>query len=242
MIVEHNDSATMFSKVFLQPVRTRLRRHVRQPACVSATVPRLAALRDAYAGRRCFVVGTAPSLQHLDLARIRDDYVFLVNSGYRLADRFGRPPDALMITNPFAYAEQIAKIAEIDFNHFFVSAGAFKNNKKKLNEAIIFHQWEEPRIYDGFFQSDCTRPLYHAHTVVLSAVQLAAWMGFREIVVIGVDLDFQSQEPHVYASSVAEKQRAREFLRWRTHTKLYNAGVGGRLDCIPRVDYETLFG
>jgi hypothetical protein len=85
-------------------------------------------------------------------------------------------------------------------------------------------------------------------------------MKFREIIFVGVDLEFQPDKEHFYNSAPREKDWARRISQPRaelmrngfdcayraiskeTDIKVFNASGRGRLDCIPRVDYETLFG
>jgi hypothetical protein len=77
------------------------------------------------------------------------------------------------------------------------------------------------------------------------------YMGFSEIYVLGVDLDYQSEGPYFYA--LGAKDRAASFphadeefalalgAMHADGRKLMNAGVGGRLNALPRVNFEALF-
>jgi hypothetical protein len=89
------------------------------------------------------------------------------------------------------------------------------------------------------------------------------YMGFSEIYVLGVDLDYRSEGPYFYALGAkdrvheqdpeVQKRRAasmpnanEEFaLALRAMQadgrKLMNAGVGGRLNALPRVNFDGLF-
>lgn len=243
-----------------QRVRAALWPHRLAPEATEPTVDRLAALRGVMAGRRCFVVGTAPSIDRLDLAKIGGHFVFLVNKGYLLADRLSRPPDALVIANPDAFAEYGTEAMALPFQRVFLAAGLAAGGVRAQPEVCVFQQYESPRMDEGFFQFDLARPLYHANTVALSAVQIAHAMGFAEICVIGVDLDFSTPEAHFYAGSEAERARSAAISRFTAtrmregfaqaqaavaaagRARLLNAGVGGRLDCLPRVPFDAVTG
>ena len=43
---------------------------------------RIAALKDIHKGERCFIIGNGPSLNKLDLSKIKDEYTFGVNAIY----------------------------------------------------------------------------------------------------------------------------------------------------------------
>lgn len=42
--------------------------------------------KDKYKGKRCFIVGTGPSLKEQDLSVLKNKLVFTVNSGFKLKD------------------------------------------------------------------------------------------------------------------------------------------------------------
>lgn len=108
---------------------------------------------------------------------------------------------------------------------------------------------------EGHFAEDATTGVYRGFTVLLDAAQIAFMMGCSEVYVIGCDLDYHQEDTHVYGTGLIEQQRldvmpiasvrramataASVFAR---HGRVFaNAGVGGRLDTIPRVDYANLF-
>lgn len=80
------------------------------------------------------------------------------------------------------------------------------------------------------------------------ALQIAAWMGFSRIYLLGVDADHRN---HVYdppgttdndglrAEIRIVAQRARETLHTRAGIELINATPGGKLDSIPRETLES---
>lgn len=241
-----------------QRVREQLWPHRRQPVLTAPTIDRLAALKDAERGRRCFIIGTAPSIDHVDLSRIRHDFVFLVNKGYLLTQRFTNKPDAIMIANPHAAAEYGDEAFDYEFRYKFLSAAIPAYNKQYEKEIIVFNQWETPGLHNHFFQFDCTKPLYHANTVVLSALQMAVWLGFAEIVFAGVDLDFYPSQPHFYQTEGNEYERSLSvsaqmmprmlegfnassiLISLFADAKLYNTSRTSRLNCIPFIEWNDL--
>jgi len=108
---------------------------------------------------------------------------------------------------------------------------------------------------EGRFATDATAGLYRGFTSVLDAAQLAYFMGCTEVYIIGCDLDYYQNATHAYGTGALEQQRmdvmpiprtlkamavAAEAFR-RDGRLLANAGVGGRLDSIDRVAYDSLF-
>ena len=52
----------------------------------------LESLRNAYAGRRAFIIGNGPSLRCLDLSRLAGEVTFGVNGIFYLFDELGFKP------------------------------------------------------------------------------------------------------------------------------------------------------
>ena len=96
-------------------------------------------------------------------------------------------------------------------------------------------------------------------TVVLPIVQVAYYLGFKEVYIIGCDLDYSNKKLHFYSSS-DEISRKEEYRRGRMNVeavlsafsvcrhayeiagrKLVNATPGGNLNVLPREDYSDLF-
>ena len=222
-------------------------------------LPALASFRNLHKGKRCFLVGNGPSLARLDLRKLDGELAFTVNRGY-LAAQFGLPKTPYyLITDPLTYSPYAEEVRSADVGTRFYRADvcALPEYRDALDrEAAIrvpFHR--TPTMDEGHFAENVTTGLYRGFTVLLDAAQIAFWMGCRQVYVIGCDLDYRQAETHVYGTGPIEQQRldvmpiprvlasmavaADVFLR---HGGVFaNAGVGGKLETIPRVEYDRLF-
>ena len=94
-------------------------------------------------------------------------------------------------------------------------------------------------------------------TVVFTAIQVAAYMGASEIYILGVDADY-SKEKYCFDIDDSKFYTAPAFMNDplgfmnpffemfdrdlnSRNIKLFNATLGGRLDCIERKDFYSLF-
>ncbi len=219
----------------------------------------LEAFRDLHRGERCFVVGCAPSLQHLDLARLRGEWAFTVNRGY-LAASLGLPQTPYYVVgDPHTYRAYWQEIRAASLGRRFYRANVIDLPEYQAaadrEPAICYPYHEAPTMDEGHFATDIMAGAYRGFTVVLDAVQLAYFMGFAEVHIIGCDLDYQASQTHIYGTGAYEQRRindmpisrvlqamtvAAEVFR-RDGRVLSNAGVGGRLNNIPRVSFTSLF-
>lgn len=163
--------------------------------------------KNKYNGKVCIVLGTAPSINNVDLALISEHYVMALNKAYLLSDKLGRHPDGVVIADPHAAVEYGNEVLKNPINDIFFSYSCFSkiNNNEKVN---FFDFYKLPRMHQGFFQYDITKPLYQSSTVAHYAIQIANYMGFDKIVLIGVDLSFSKANNHFYKDSLGEQSRA----------------------------------
>ena len=225
----------------------------------TALTPTLGSFKNAHRGQRCFLIGNGPSLASLDLTRLTGEIAFTVNRGY-LAARFGLPVTPYyMITDPLTYGPYAEEVRQAGVGTRFYRADVCAlpeyRDAPDREPAICFPFHRTPTMDEGHFAEDATTGVYRGFTVLLDAAQLAFMMGCREVYVIGCDLDYHQTETHVYGTGLIEQQRLNvmpipRVLRamataaavFERHGRLFaNAGVGGRLDAIPRVAYDELF-
>jgi len=215
--------------------------------------------KDSYRGKRCFIVGTAPSIAKVDLTKLKNEYTFTVNRGFLLQDKGLENVDFYGISDQKAYDSYGKDLNPANFKHCFVIGDIqwqlATDNVTTLD--LYTRNTLFKKIRDGFFQFDITKPLASSSTVVLHMLQVAVWLGFKEIYFIGMDNDFSGKNMHFYKDTKEEKANMKHFddpcarnaLSFLKADKVLrkkgviicNAGVGGKLDEIPRVDYESLF-
>ena len=109
------------------------------------------------------------------------------------------------------------------------------------------------------FSEDIVKGIYSRGTVTYSCIQLAAYMGFQEIILLGVDFsssnDYRNKDNHFDPDYYNDKSKVRVF--WEKDSlqayesaqkyaeehgiKIYNATRGGRLEIFERVNFDSLF-
>jgi hypothetical protein len=165
-----------------QLVRGEVRRELR----------RNAGLRDRLRGRRAFVVGNGPSLNRLDLGRLRDEAVFTVNTFYRYAAKHGIVPVAHAFIDPLYFApEAIHEPIEFAADHdprtlCFLPMEQRSLFRERLPDA---HYLLMAGRLEVNANQDLSRPIGGLQTVTLAALLIALYMGCSPIYLIGCDLD-----------------------------------------------------
>jgi len=155
-------------------------------------------LLDQYTGRhhgeRAYVIGNGPSLNQIDMTRLKDALTFGSNRSYLGFERWGYPftywaiEDRLQIEAHLEeYAEALRAYPAMQAFAPFDYAAA-----NPFDGACYFPLMTgNDRAYaDGLsFPAFSANPrmLYQGYTVTMTLIQLAALMGASEIVLLGVD-------------------------------------------------------
>ncbi len=225
-------------------------------------------LYNKYESKRCFIIGNGPSLTVSDLEKLTDEYSFAFNRIYYIFDK----------TNwrPTFYCTQdvkIAKSSEQEINDNISAEYLFAPINFKLFENInINSKYYFNAKYSGFeipdFSNDISSYIGCGNTVACTAIQIAIYLGFNEIILLGVDHNFkkyQDENGNIVIDQSAKDYFCDEYNKNNTNAyiprldlstacyikakqfadmnnvKIYNATRGGKLEVFPRVDFDTLF-
>lgn len=215
--------------------------------------------KDIHVGKKCFIVGTGPSLSFDDLDKLRRNNVlcFSMNMIFKAFESTTWRPDYYVVEDADAIKDYWDTIIDLDVPYKFLSDSAFAD-KKALDENIYrYHAHAEDYLPDlPKFSGDISRKLYSGYTVTYICLQFAVYMGFNEIYLLGVDFsyskDMTSNGNHFisnyhadgdgvagfyYEECLASYKKARQYAESKG-IKIFNATRGGKLEVFPRKSLE----
>jgi hypothetical protein len=231
-----------------------------------ASLARLEALRDRHRGDRAFIIGNGPSLRETDLSLLRDDFTLGLNRIYLMFSSLGFQTSCLVSVNDLVVEQCAREMQSLDLPRYFSwHSRRFLPADLTAKElpTFLYTTYESPG-----FALDARGRLWEGATVTYVALQLAYHMGFRQVILVGVDHHFTTGgQPNT--TVVSEGDDPNHFspayfgrgFRWQlpdleTSELAYgmardafkNAGrevldatVGGKLRVFPKVDYASLF-
>ena len=233
---------------------------------VMANDRKLAAFKDKHKGERCYVIGNGPSLRISDLDRLRGEITFAANKIYLAFGQTDWRPTYYLVEDDLVALNNADTINQI--------IGMTKVFPKDLQHLLrpgdntVYVNF--PRNYDGYprFSSNALECMFWGSTVLYMGIQLAFYMGIRQVYLIGVDFSFNvpdmveghqavstGQVNHFHSDyrepgerwnlprldrQIPSFELAREFLK-EHGGEIYNATRGGKLEVFPRVDFDRLF-
>lgn len=223
-------------------------------------------LKNRHKGDRCFIVCTGPSLQISDLEKIKGEYTIGVNSIIRAYEKTDWRPSYYCLVDVYAFGEYL-KTKPVPGDRLCINEAFLHYRTKLLNPVgnelyvpISFknHTDEYMAKNKMKFSKDPAVCIYDCFTVTNMAIQMAVYMGFKEIYLIGADCNYNPNQMHfIETEGIDDKQRnakylpdavsasvkgyehARKFAE-KHKVKVYNATRGGMLEVFERVDFDTL--
>jgi hypothetical protein len=233
---------------------------------------RLLGFKRQHKGQRAFVIGNGPSLNQCDLSLLQNEVTFGVNAIYLNHERMGFYPTYYVVEDEFVAEDRAHEINRLSGPTKFF--GNYINYCIQSQPDVV---WLNLRMdygsYPGFprFSRNAARTVWVGGTVTYVCLQLAYYMGFAEVYLIGFDHSYQipidakiegtgilsqSSDPNHFDLNYFGKgyrwhdpmveRMEQAFQRARgvyegSQRKILNATVGGKLEVFERVDYDSLF-
>ncbi len=160
--------------------------------------------KNIHQKERCFILGNAPSLRTVDLELLADEFVFSVNYFTELDGFEKAGTNVHLWTDPRFFELWEDPCLEVTRRRFkknyhqiselkpvcFVPSGAFPYIKKhRLDQLLDIHYLLVSKTFTecGINRINLCGGVYGCTTVVQFAIQVAAYMGFQEIYLLGCD-------------------------------------------------------
>ncbi len=219
--------------------------------------------KDIHKGKRCFVVLTGPSLKPEDLKLIKDEISFTVNSGYKAYGINGWKPWYYVTADGCEVAQDMLKTVLSDkyelkgiFTDYDNPIDDDKITKLPSDSRLVFRMNSVlnkifPKAWTtGIISRDISQKVYNGKTVLCMVLQIAAYMGFERIYLMGADFNYSGESTH---SSISQediddqswdkrktenemKYQMNDFARdaKRKNINIINTTMESKLDCFEK--------
>lgn len=224
--------------------------------------PKIEKLKNIHKNESCFIVATGPSLKIEDLEILEQKQIvtFGVNKlgyAYNLTD--WRPTYYVGIDGKLLESEYFNSVKpEEQSKYSFIGDTSETYWKKNRKSNVLKHHFRSEWAIGRYpkFSDDFSRKSYSGGTVVYVCIQLAVYMGFSNIYLLGVDFTGAKEHGSKYNHFYEEKEltsisyteqvdaaykKARQYTE-EHGVKIYNATRGGNLEVFERVNFDELFG
>lgn len=219
--------------------------------------------KGLHKGKRCFIVATGPSLRLSDLDLLKDEYTFGMNSVTKLYNDTPWRPTYYGIQDSNVYEKMQESITQwyAESDNVFVSShiaeifGVPENYQQFPYDFVYHNNQAELDKYFARFSDDAYSLVYDGYSITYSLIQIAVYMGFTEIYLLGADCSYKrGAKNHIVDSGNDDKneeknhdkmivgyQKAKEYAD--SHgIKIVNCTRGGMLEVYERKSLESVLG
>lgn len=160
------------------------------------TFRKLAALRNKHLGERVIVIGNGPSLSSINLDSLSCWTTFASNKIFLIFEKTEWRPTYYTTEDDLVIIQNIERISKkIDERTTVIQPYICKAYKTNIY-ADIFFAYSFRKFFDRkqHFGADALDCIYNGYSVVYTQIQLAIFMGAKEIALIGVDFNFNTND------------------------------------------------
>jgi len=165
---------------------------------------KIANLQNAHKGERCVLMANGPSLTRMNFEQIKDEFTIGLNRIYLLFDQLPFEPNFHVCVNELVLEQFASEIAALKMLKFL-----------NWNRHQYFDTVDEKLMFvklgmrlEDQFGLNLVKPISSGGTVTFVALQTAYYLGFKEVVIIGMDHNFVDKgTPNKTVERTAEKDQ-----------------------------------
>ena len=223
---------------------------------------RLRAYKNIHTGKRCFIIGNGPSLKQMDLSFLKGEITFGMNRIYMAFPEMRFETSYYVCMNDLVVEQCAEDISRLQMPKFLSWRGRQWVTMDDKTQ-YLYSTYTGPG-----FSTSVTGRVWESATVTFVALQIAYYMGFDTVFLIGVDHNFVTQGvpnttvvsqgddpnhfnpgyfgkgfrwqlPDLETSEIGYRMAKVAFEKNRR--QVLDATVDGKLDVFPKVNYSDLF-
>jgi hypothetical protein len=230
-------------------------------------------LKNKHLGKRCFIIGNGPSLNSLDIKKLSSEITFGVNAIFLNYEKMGFYPTYYVVEDSWVLEDRYKEINQLKGpeNKFFGCYAKKRISRDDNNIFLNIRRDVSRKNWAPRFSKNICREVCVGGSVTYVCMELAYYMGFSEVYLIGFDhnyiipkssevqgVDILSNEndPNHFHPNYFGKgyhwhlpREDRMEIGYRKAKEIFeldgrnifNATVGGKLEVFPRKNFEELF-
>jgi hypothetical protein len=126
---------------------------------------------------RCFILGNGPSLRNTNLTLLRNEITFGMNRIYLLFDELGFSTTYYVSINKLVIEQCSNDIRNLSCPKFL--NWSCRNHVEFTNDTMFMISRNGPAFFD-----DITKGIWEGATVTYAALQIAFYLGFKEVILV----------------------------------------------------------
>lgn len=211
----------------------------------------LSSYRNKHQGETCFLISNGPSIKHMDLSKLRNRVTFGSNRIYLLFDQLGFETSYYLVADDHWGINSSREISSLMMPKFI---SMFARKYIEYDPSISFLRPE----YDiKNFITDIREGISIYYTVNYMAMQIAYYMGFKKVILIGADHSWdesggsdptkdinhfhEAYKPGPYKGNKKGMEMVYQIAKAKFEAdgrEILDATVGGKLQVFRKIDFQ----
>jgi len=171
---------------------------------VRKNINRNVSFKNKEASKKCYILLGGLSAKAVNLKLLENEDVITVNHFFRTKENILVKPKYHLITDVNFYKDSsnLDDLIRLGFKNtiFFLNGRYFKNNQNIENIKLIYPLY---RVAGDNIEFRMDKITSNFSTVTLNAIQMAVYLGYQEVNLVGFDLP-PGHMPHFYKDSKVE--------------------------------------
>lgn len=204
----------------------------------SSNEEKLLQLKGKYNGKIAFIIGNGPSLRMEDLETLKNNHIFCFASNRinLVFDKTSWRPDCYMAIDPLIYRDgdpTIPIVLAEKLKYYIFAEDTYKGIPSNYRSDNVLYFLNQPNSYYvpiHEFSNDSLKYVVGGFTVTYAALQMAYYMGFSKVYLLGVDCNY-SKSLKRNGKVVIDKNNSTTYFDKRYDPKAKNVGyIDGMLE------------
>lgn len=234
--------------------------------------PFIISLKNKYKGKRIFIVATGPSLliEDLELLKMNNEITISFNSIFKILDKTDWKPSFYIMDDWYLIDRYEKQGWMVDYSSIPTEGCIFSHKVKRylksynINKTGFFRMNYLDHWYTSYskkfkYNRDISVGAYDFYTVTNTAINLADYMGAKEVFLLGVDNNFGSVgDLHIGEKEINIEDFKKQSLQMKkteycqrngfkmlklligSNVCIYNATRGGLLEEFNRCNFDEV--
>ncbi len=225
-------------------------------------------LKNIHKNQRAFIIGNGPSLKISDLDRLENEITFAANKIYLSFNETKWRPTYYSVEDNLVMKEIYKKVKSLTETKIILPIKDIKEYNY-IKSALYYPLIKNRSALPGF-SDNILKEVFPGNTVTYSMLQMAIYMGIKEVYFIGIDFSYElpkikNQETNIICNDQEINHFHKDYRRpgdkWikpnesgqikayesalvfcnKNNIKIYNASRKTKLQVFERIDFDKLF-
>jgi len=167
-------------------------------------IKKIKRLKGVESGKDIYILANAPSIKELNLSKLKDKVTIGMNANPLLEREFGFISDYYVVSDQRFLEHPIKRKMAIEMLNPSTKR-VFKSALKDYDNKTENKTYYVRTLGKNGFSFNLQKGYYFGATTSMLAIQLAAYLGAKNIYILGMDLRYNGKNPRFYKENIVQE-------------------------------------